>query len=405
MKHSQGPFRQIEDIQQCLANDKKPVGLFIGAGCPTSIKVPGEDNVPLIPDINGITKDVCDLLAGCAECGPLLDRIKHQFEEDGQTDTNIEHYLSHIRSLRAVAGNVTVRDFTSAELDKLDDTICTHIVTIVNKTLPDTETPYHHLAAWIGAITRELPVEIFTTNYDLLMEQALEDLRVPYFDGFAGSRKPFFDIHAMEEDGAIPSRWTRLWKIHGSINWYQEPTKGVYRGSDQLVGEKRVIHPSHLKYEESRRMPYLAMIDRLRAFFKLPSSVFVLCGYSFRDQHINEVIVQGLRNNPAAICFALQFNKLADYPEALRLAKERTNLSLVANDGGVISGQELPWSEVEHEQLQEYDDSYIKWVPVDTNNPEGNHVPTFQMGDFKYLGEFLHELIGINRRWEVETHE
>ena len=55
----------------------------------------------------------------------------------------------------------------------------------------------------------------------------------------------------------------------------------------------RVIHPSYMKYQESRRMPYLAMVDRLRAFLKQPTSTLILCGYSFRDEHVNEVYRDG----------------------------------------------------------------------------------------------------------------
>ncbi len=35
------------------------------------------------------------------------------------------------------------------------------------------------------------PIELFTTNYDLLLEEALEDEEIPYFDGFVGSKKSF----------------------------------------------------------------------------------------------------------------------------------------------------------------------------------------------------------------------
>ncbi|MCZ8488372.1 SIR2 family protein [Vibrio lentus] len=42
-------------------------------------------------------------------------------------------------------------------------------------------TPYHDLCTWIGSIDRRMPIELFTTNYDLLLEEALEDEEIPYF--------------------------------------------------------------------------------------------------------------------------------------------------------------------------------------------------------------------------------
>jgi hypothetical protein len=39
---------------------------------------------------------------------------------------------------------------------------------------------------------RDFSKEIFTTNYDLVIEKSLEAIRAPYFDGFVGSYEPFF---------------------------------------------------------------------------------------------------------------------------------------------------------------------------------------------------------------------
>ena len=396
MTYVQDPHKQVGYLQQCLSSDKKPLGLFLGAGCPMAIKVGDKNCQPLIPDIDGITTVARDALSKSNECSPLLKIIDEHFKKDGRNDINVEGMLSHIRALRVVAGNDSVRGLSAANLEKLDEKVCQTICELADKTLPNTETPYHHIASWVDAVGRENPVEIFTTNYDLLMEQAFEDHRVPYFDGFAGVRKPFFDIRAMEED-RLPARWARLWKLHGSINWYQVPTKGVFRGATNEEGLKRVIHPSHLKYEESRRMPYLAMIDRLRAFLKQPTATLVVCGYSFRDEHINEVIVQGLQSTQTAIAFALLFDEMAEYLQAIKLARERSNLSLLARDGAVISGSEVKWPEKDAESVSDDADRWVVWTPIDPANEKGKQTAEFQLGDFAVFGQFLHELIGVAR--------
>lgn len=393
MDYCEDPQKQIGFLQQCFSSNKKPLGLFLGAGCPMGIRLGGENNLPLIPDIAGITKVVCDSLAKSDKYALSLKTVEDHFKKDGRNDTNVEDMLSHIRSLRAVAGNDEVRGFSAANLDKLDEQICEIIHGLANKPLPNTDTPYHRVASWVDGVERDVPVEIFTTNYDLLMEQALEDRRVPYFDGFAGVRKPFFDLRAMEED-ALPPRWARLWKLHGSINWYQAEKGGVLRGATNETGLKRVIHPSHLKYEESRRMPYLAMIDRLRAFLKKPTATLVLCGYSFRDEHINEVIVQGLQTTQTAIAFALLFDKIDEYPDAVNLAVQRPNLSLLARDGAVISGRKAMWAERDVDAAATGSNKWVTWIPTDKANVHSKQTAQFVLGDFAILGEFLHELIG-----------
>jgi hypothetical protein len=122
-----------------------------------------------------------------------------------------------------------------------------------------------------------------------------------------GSREPIFDIQSIEED-SLPSRWTLLWKLHGSINWRQDENGEVLRRpADADDGGSALVYPSHLKYDQSRRQPYLAMMDRLKAFLKKPGAILVSCGFSYRDQHINEIIDQSLRGNPTASVQGLLF--------------------------------------------------------------------------------------------------
>ncbi|MGH2402849.1 MAG: SIR2 family NAD-dependent protein deacylase [bacterium] len=363
-----------------------------------SIRMDGGSKTPLIPDIAGITKIVRDKLAGQEPCGLILGTVEAHFQEDGRVSVTVEDMLTHVRALRTVAGKAKVRGLSADELDNLDEAICALIHEVADKLLPNLETPYHRIAAWVDAVPRDSPVEIFTTNYDLLMEQAFEDFRVPYFDGFAGVRKPFFDLRAMEED-MLPPRWARLWKLHGSINWYRVEGKGVFRGTTAEDGSsKRVIHPSHLKYQESRRMPYLAMIDRLRAFLKQPTATLILCGYSFRDEHINEVIVQGLQSTQTAIAFALLYGKIAEFPQAVTLARKRSNFSILAQDGAVISGRESKWPERDAESAPPDNGMWVQWSPVDPDKENGELTAEFTLGDFAVFGQFLQELVGTVRQ-------
>jgi hypothetical protein len=373
------PLRQVSNLWDSLSHDKRPLGLFLGAGCPLSVR-DGSPPAALIPDIAGLTKIVGDKLSTDSS----YKTVVKQLAADGVKDPNIEHILSHIRALSQVAGKDSVRSLNAAQLCDLDKSICEQISAIVNKNLPGSSTPYHRVASWIGAISRSQPVQLFTTNYDLLMEQALEHHRVPYFDGFIGSYHTFFDPCAMEED-VLPPRWARLWKLHGSINWYASTLGGVCRNWGTTTSGPSIIHPSHLKYDESRRMPYLAMLDRLKNFLKQPSAVLVVSGYSFSDEHLNELLVQGLQGNPSATVFAMAFSGLANYEIAVKLASNRANLSLLARDGGVIGTKNGTWN-------------------IDPDNPEFEHLRfavdtaggavNLKLGDFAAFGEFLGELIG-----------
>ncbi|MBW2605014.1 MAG: SIR2 family protein [Deltaproteobacteria bacterium] len=389
------PYRQIEILQQALASDKSRIAFFLGAGCPFSIRIQdGDDNRPLILDIAGLTDMVCKNLTE-KNIDKLVARIP--LKEDKQA--TIEDILSHVRLLIEVVGSGKIDDFTKANLEELERKICEEITKAASKELPDNETSYHKLASWIRDIQRNNPVEIFTPNYDLLIESALESKNIPYFDGFVGSRNAFFDLHSIEHE-ELPARWVRLWKLHGSINWWKDSAGNVFRGPGESTENKQMIYPSHLKYEKSRRMPYFAMQDRLGYFLATGQAVLVTCGYSFIDKHLNAIILQRLSANPRAICFGLLYDDLEKYPEALARAKETTNLTLIANNGAFKGGQQISWNTKESHALKHYDFCLER---KKINGGEDSSVKC-NIGDFQVLGKFLLNQIGYTHKIEEDRH-
>jgi len=310
--------------------------------------------------------------------------------EAGKANPNIEEILTHIRALVDVIGNGAIDALSKVMLTALDDEICRITTEIVGAKLPPDGTPYHQLAAWIGGIERAHPVEIFTPNYDLLAEQALEQCRVPYFDGFVGSHSTFFDVASIEQD-VLPPRWSRIWKLHGSINWWRTTDGNVERhgaaSTDGTAG-RQMIYPSHLKYDQSRRLPYLAMLDRLKSFLARGQAVLITCGYSFADQHLNEVILQGLSGNPKAVCFGLLYGDRSAYPEAMSRARKHPNLSLLAADGAVLNTIERDWR-VGAKEEHPWHGIAAKVGEMKSRTTAPADRCKFLLGDFKSMGLFL----------------
>ena len=299
-----------------------------------------------------------------------------------------------------------VRGLTENSLNELEKAICAEIVKKLDVPLPNHETPYHRLCNWVRSIDRKVAVEFFSTNYDLLLEQALEDLEVPYFDGFVGSRRSFFDLRAVE-DNLIPVHWSRLWKIHGSINWHQQTKAGeqtVCRSSSPEDGASHLIYPSHLKYEESRKMPYLALIDQLNRFIRRKSSFLVLNGYSFNDGHLNDAVVNALKSNPTGMILALQFGsyeKTAEdgggerYPNAYRLAKRQHNLNVWTDDKAIIGTNLGDWARAS--SAEDVDKDILSFVhSVHLEGEAGATVPHVKLGDFSEFTNFLKKFIGLD---------
>jgi hypothetical protein len=331
----------VEVLESTIGDDSRPVGVLMGAGCSSSVIVNGE---PLIASIEKLTADV-EAEVHTTPLKIALELLIKGHTEDGVKRSSIEDWLSRLRTMASIAGKQsTIRGITSADIVNLEKALVASIAKRVSVDLPANGGGFDSLARWASAASRKHPLQIFTLNYDLLVEQAFERYRVAYFDGFVGANRPFLDTRAMEDDD-LPARWARVWKMHGSVNWRTNEGT-VYRtvaGGTESESAGSLIHPSNMKYEQSRRGPYLAMQDRLRSFMRQPGAVILCLGYSFGDQHINEMIVEGLSGNATAVVFAPLFGELQKYDEAVELAVRLQNLRLMAFDAGVIGGRREDW--------------------------------------------------------------
>lgn len=402
METTHDPMRHLKYLRHSLSQDNEAIGFFLAAGCPLSVPLEAP-NWPLIPDVMGLTNFINEKLKSSSDYKTLLDELDKVKRIQAK---NIEHILSFVRSLYLVSEGGEVRGLRESQLLQLEKTICEEIAKKIDVLLPTEDTPYHRLCNWINSIDRKSAVEIFTTNYDLLLEQALEGTQMPYFDGFVGSRKSFFDLRAVEEN-LIPNHWTRLWKIHGSINWYLEnegEKKRVHRSSDIKDKASHLIYPSHLKYEESRKMPYLALIDQLSRFIRKKSSLLILCGYSFNDGHINDTILNALKANPTAMVLGLMFGEyktknksseiIESYAEAYSMAKKQHNLNIWTYDKAIIGTSLGSWR---YDWRNESPDSdLIDFVDKDTQKDQADR-DLVKLGDFSRFTYFLQKIIGASK--------
>lgn len=398
--------QQARNLRQVLQDDKQRIGCFLGAGCPLGVyDAAGENSVVLIPAVVELTKRVANGLQAIDSAPGAASKFKTHWDamygeckpSDGKEPT-VEDVLTELRALANRRGNAEILGMTKKNLTDLDEAICTLIANEISKSLPTYRNSYNRFASWIGGVQRDWPAEIFTPNYDLLFEQALEQHPLPHFDGFVGSREPWFDLSSIEHD-AIPNRWTRLWKLHGSINWEKnEETVNattvtrIVRVTRAAAAGKVMIYPSHLKYDQSRRMPYLAMLDRLRAFFHGKDAPrLIVCGYSFLDDHLNEILLDGLRGNRNAQCFALMYSSLDAHPRVVEYASKQSNLTVLALDGAVVgtrAGRYRPGTTG--------GDENSPWLTEEsaTGVDPKDRVPRCRLGDFHYFGLFLEQLCG-----------
>lgn len=331
---SHNPDQHMFGFRQLATNGRKKIGVLIGAGAPVSINMGDAKNwKPLIPNIVGLEKIVLDDLSEVQRS--VYSQIKLSFP-----DSNLEKVLSRVRMLAEVVGDGRLFEFSEKDFSDLSEAICNSIREVVAQDLPLGANPYSELVSWINGINRKYAVEIFTTNYDLLIENALERARTPYFDGFSGSKSAFFDPSSISKND-LPPRWVRLWKLHGSIGWESNDKGEVIRVPDSK--KANMVYPSHIKYDQTQAAPFSSLFERLKNFVLEPDTLIFSAGFSFADAHISSRLLECLMANPTAALYAFQFNSLADEKAAKELALKCPGISVFCTDGAVINGVEAKW--------------------------------------------------------------
>lgn len=408
------PREHIRGIHQILISDKKRIGFLFGAGSSFATGVP---NVQ-VPAIAEMTKRiVADAGAHSAKFAGAVKEIRGEL---GDAQFNIESLLSSIEAKRAVIGGGKLNGLDASGFAELAAVVKTQVVKIVSVhevLTPEDRSKLAHskLANWISNARRRFPAELFTTNYDYLFEMALEGLGIPYFDGFSGSFEPFFCPEAVEDVDAYP-HLVKLWKMHGSLGWtYRDHDKAVIR--DPLAGgDSILIYPSHLKYNTSKKQPYVGLIDRLCAFLQQDDAVLFTCGYAFGDNHINERIVTSLRRGANSHVIALYFDEYGnkDNKSAFALTDDTNSVRSMATreTGGkmsvyglrhaVIGGKFGEWRLRDEPPMNEsirvsqYFDEDAAMPSEEAGERKGDEcwegTGRFLLPDFRKLTDFLNDL-------------
>lgn len=154
-----------------------------------------------------------------------------------------------------------------------------------------------------------LPAWVFTTNYDLFNERAMDRSSIPYSNGFTGTVERKFNpatyrLALAEQLDISSKRWAAVdgfvhfCKLHGSVNW-TELDSGLYpiRESAEALNpstDRVMIYPTPSKQTASFGSPYSDMFREFQRQIVQDQSVLIVAGFSFGDEHINNIIFQGL---------------------------------------------------------------------------------------------------------------
>jgi hypothetical protein len=197
-------------------------------------------------------------------------------------------------------------------------------------------------------------INLFTLNYDTLVEQAADAEGVVLIDGFVGTVRRIFRPESYDQDLYFPAETTEgrvhrldrvahLYKLHGSVTWtIDEPAwnnpYGVVAGSDLPVDERPIlIYPTPTKVGETLGMPYAELFRRFACAVVRPQSTLFVLGYGFGDEHVRAIIRQAMAVPSFTLVIADPDPK-SHFVQQLRDARDRRVWIFSGKTFGAFSG-------------------------------------------------------------------
>ena len=155
---------------------------------------------------------------------------------------------------------------------------------------------------------------LFTTNYDLAFDYALDNLGIHYINGFSGVHNRCFRPEVYDYDIYYPGQSVsgkvhraekvlRYYKLHGSLSWIatEETLSNPYGIKEIPIDNfnfqeqmNLMIYPCVSKKTFTLDLPYSELFRNFANSIIQPQSVLIALGYSFYDEHINDIIYQAL---------------------------------------------------------------------------------------------------------------
>lgn len=305
-------------INREVFNKNKNLNIFIGSGCSTpAVPLMGltMKNILNNPKNIGIKQEFTTFLKLAVEhvetfdkyLGSVLDEKEWKVAKKYDNFSNIEGFLTYLQQKI----NVERNEDNNKNLEAIFNSVKNQFVTSIPRYLND---EYEGKVADIytkfyNNIFEKRQYEsnklnIFTTNYDLFNEIALERNSINYSTGFTNNLTSKFNVNQfnyrlVDERNRYKDKWqpttkeANLYKLHGSINWIEKENEIIQ--TDE-VNENVIIYPTILKHQETAQTPYSELFRELSIQLQRPNSTLVTFGYSFGDDHINNIIFQNLAN-------------------------------------------------------------------------------------------------------------
>jgi hypothetical protein len=182
--------------------------------------------------------------------------------------------------------NAVTRGGTGEIYTRLQQQLVEQLVGLLSTTRKDVQ----YLVPLAEAGRATAGISVATLNYDLSVEQAGELVGVPVHTGISN--------WGVERDWGWPESGVRLLKLHGSIDWRWEradfePGQMGHTSVRQVDAASTDSRDPVLVFGHGAKLraegPFLSLLAEFESQLAAADRLVVV-GYSFRDDHVNEVI-------------------------------------------------------------------------------------------------------------------
>ncbi|WP_063963274.1 SIR2 family protein [Ensifer sp. Root31] len=298
------------------------VQALLGSGASFCTRNKDDRRAPGMGDLWHAARDkVCD--GGLVDCS-AFDNVVIDVVGSVPEDENGKQKAGNIESLLSLCKmKLELLDVRATEAEKIDPKgeirrlksfiadAESAILTKVDFVDQGTELPAHKaFIQKLGKRSVDKPrVKVFTTNYDLCVEEASARLGVVLVDGFSHSAEQRFNRDYFQHD--IVRRQTsgtkadyieavfHLYKLHGSVDWRRRTDGVVIRSmaTDKAGLEPVLIYPRSTKYQQAFEVPYIDMFAAFQGALREPDTALIVAGFGFADDHISSPIWSALESN------------------------------------------------------------------------------------------------------------
>ena len=300
----------LEAIKQKIAefSNVKNVSFLLGAGT-------SSDSIPSMKEMH---KEISKEIISSTELGETSKKLYLNVEKNNLEDVlNVlyakKHYLNGCSDTKK-----DEQDAVNSLIKYIEDKMFSKInIDLAQEPAIKSLNIYKQLYQKVALRNKDLSrVNIFTTNNDLFNEKALDNLNINFNNGFGGGLDRVFNparfhytfskkIDANLEKFEPLENMVYLYKLHGSISWIEKEGNSLFHIQEIPVASDYVktdsdhvlIYPTPLKQSQSLGSPYSDLIREFQTKLSQNNSVLFIIGYSFSDEHLNNIIYQSMASS------------------------------------------------------------------------------------------------------------